>query len=938
MGNPTNAKAKAWTVVLVLLSMWMTVMLFSSFGQAEYIISPCWPRDRSELDRTTTWKDVRDCIEDNFDNLTKEALHWNLPRTAGLKPKCDGDGGYRSSDGSCNNRKIKESGMAGLEFANTYELLGFKPPKKPRYGVMDPNPRLVSTKLLRRDKLIKSRTNLNGIGMAQFAFLFHDLISHEITHREGQYKVEFRYDDPDWPCSRKKDEPHYMLVPKTKTVYNKEAKRNGFINHASAYFDGGMLYGNAEVTRELRTGSGGRIKLDKDGYMLVDYDRKNQFGWPYIYTGDQRAMMHQGLTACHTLWMREHNNVAELLEKEYPWLDDDDLFNKARLIVSTEIGIINAKEVLASLIDFMGSSLISIKIQDALDGKLKYDDEFLAFPEGLATVYRWHALVMDKLDIRDHRDGTLLTTVDYVDAGFDYEFLKKHTLENVIVGLASTPAGDLDLFNTPKKLLNFAPWFKTGAGKPNKTDDKDSCGAVSHYDIAMADIIRDRERGGPRYAEFRRMLGLDWPRRFEDITTDRKKLKALKEVYDNDVEKVDLLIGALAEDRFEEEGLPTTYLFFALPALSILLQKDRIAGEEVNQDTFTALGLARIRSISYAQVLKENTKIRKIAPRIFKTWGWFSVDNLPRGQEIPEYETEVADFALGYYVNSMIIAMVGFWVAARIIHFVMKRTFKVYRVDTFENQRAVDTYVIEIILTTLLAIWVAYLGVVLLMIQEISEETAQQLITAGLIVFSMYIFELIYRPSMRWQLIVHHLAVVVILMVTVYRFLKVEVFNLTIIQVVTVIGYTALSEQPIFVALLAYRLGDKRPFWFYFAAGWNAVTKLALHATALYFWGRAEGISLFWILFYVFIVICCLMPAQYYAIWVQYVIGRNLARKKSVSTKERLSMRRGDAEGDQPGKLKRLKTITNEDDLDPETRNWLRTKFLQSLEPTVENF
>jgi len=145
----------------------------------------------------------------------------------------------------------------------------------------------------------------------------------------------------------------------------------------------------------------------------------------------------------------------------------------------------------------------------------------------------------------------------------------------------------------------------------------------------------------------------------------------------------------------------------------------------------------------------------------------------------PIYQTDTADYALGYYINNMIIAIVGLWISGVIIHAIMLRVSKVYRADSLSNQRAVVTYIIEIVLTTLVAIWVAYLGVILLMIQNIDLSTAQQTITAGVIIFTMYIYELIYRTSMRWQLIVHHLAVIVIIMVTVSRFLYFEVFNIT---------------------------------------------------------------------------------------------------------------------------------------------------------------
>lgn len=60
--------------------------------------------------------------------------------------------------------------------------------------------------------------------------------------------------------------------------------------------------------------------------------------------------------------------------------------------------------------------------------------------------------------------------------------------------------------------------------------------------------MRDRERGIPRYNEFRRLINLPPAETFEKLTRNIKHQVLLKELYDDDIEKVDLLIGCLAED------------------------------------------------------------------------------------------------------------------------------------------------------------------------------------------------------------------------------------------------------------------------------------------------------------------------------------------------------------------------------------------------------
>ena len=65
-------------------------------------------------------------------------------------------------------------------------------------------------------------------------------------------------------------------------------------------------------------------------------------------------------------------------------------------------------------------------------------------------------------------------------------------------------------------------------------------------DLAATDIMRDRERGVPRYCAFRRMLRMSVPKSFQELTDNETWQKELEKIY-GDVERVDLLTGSLAE-------------------------------------------------------------------------------------------------------------------------------------------------------------------------------------------------------------------------------------------------------------------------------------------------------------------------------------------------------------------------------------------------------
>ena len=75
-------------------------------------------------------------------------------------------------------------------------------------------------------------------------------------------------------------------------------------------------------------------------------------------------------------------------------------------------------------------------------------------------------------------------------------------------------------------------------------------------DLAAIDILRDRERGVPRYCEFRRHLRMSVPKSFAELTDNPDWQRELEEVY-GDVEKVDLLTGVHAETKPPASPSPT---------------------------------------------------------------------------------------------------------------------------------------------------------------------------------------------------------------------------------------------------------------------------------------------------------------------------------------------------------------------------------------------
>ena len=127
------------------------------------------------------------------------------------------------------------------------------------------------------------------------------------------------------------------------------------------------------------------------------------------------------------------------------------------------------------------------------------------------------------------------------------------------------------------------------------------------FDMAAVDILRARERGVPRYNEFRRQLNLKPISRFEDLTDDAEQVKTLKEVYGNEpgaVENLDLLVGTLGEtQRPTNFGFGETLFQIFILNASRRLQADRFYTDDYNEDTYTREGLAWIDDASLKKVI-----------------------------------------------------------------------------------------------------------------------------------------------------------------------------------------------------------------------------------------------------------------------------------------------------------------------------------------------
>ncbi|MEM9441508.1 MAG: peroxidase family protein, partial [Pseudomonadota bacterium] len=160
------------------------------------------------------------------------------------------------------------------------------------------------------------------------------------------------------------------------------------------------------------------------------------------------------------------------------------------------------------------------------------------------------------------------------------------SFEDSLYSLGTEPPGAICLGNYPNELRRFT-----------RQDDGDT------VDIASIDVIRDRERGVPRYNQFRRLLGMPPIASIETLTSDRHWRRELNEIYDGDIEKVDPMIGMYAEAPPPGFAFSDTAFRIFILMASRRLKSDRFFTSDYRPGVYTPEGMAWVTNNDFKDVI-----------------------------------------------------------------------------------------------------------------------------------------------------------------------------------------------------------------------------------------------------------------------------------------------------------------------------------------------
>ena len=509
-----------------------------------------------------------------------------------------GDPAYRarrSVDGSLNDLERPLMGSIGTRFGRNVPLgESFRGPEA---AMLEPNPRTISRELLTRERFLPAST-LNVLAAAWIQFEVHDWFSHGENEEQNPYELPLD-DDDDWP-----ERP--MAIPRTRRdpTSDEDARTpDTFVTADSHWWDGSQIYGSDErFAAAVRAGEDGKLRIGADGLPPRELER-------LVDLSGVAGNFWVGLALLHTLFTLEHNAICDRLRREYPGWSDDRLYDKARLINAALMAKIHTTEWTPAIIanpttkyamratwsgivgERLGRRLGHLGSGELLSGipgsRTDHHGVPYSLTEEFVAVYRMHPLLPDEFSFRSATDDELLEQRPFPELGALHARtrLEEIGVANALYSFGIASPGAISLHNYPRFLQHLE--------RPDG----------SRLDLAATDILRIRERGVPRYNQFRRLFRLRPAESFEELTDDPEEAERIRGVYEGEIERVDLMVGLYAEPKPRGFGFSDTAFRVFILMASRRLKSDRFFTRDYTAEMYTRAGLDWINDSTMGTVL-----------------------------------------------------------------------------------------------------------------------------------------------------------------------------------------------------------------------------------------------------------------------------------------------------------------------------------------------
>ncbi|MGH2722593.1 MAG: peroxidase family protein, partial [Actinomycetota bacterium] len=505
----------------------------------------------------------------------------------------------RSPDGTYNDLESPLMGMARTRFGRNVPIDETWTEGEP--DLLSPNPRTVSLQLLARgDRAFKPASTVNVLAAAWIQFMVKDWFSHGEGDPNRSWTLPVADDDP-WP-----QRPFTILKTREDPTRDPQSKLPAtFVNTSTHWWDGSQIYGSSIEEQQMRRtpDDTGKLRIGADGLLVMPSEDKHN---PALVPG-----WWLGLNVMATVFVREHNAVCDRLRAEYPSMSGDELFGRARLVVTALMAKIHTTEWTTAIIAHP-TTILGLRSEwwgvlgerfSRAFGRVSGDEVLSGIPgsptdhygvpfsitEEFSIVYRMHPLIPDEYVFRSPAGDKqpVRRSLRELSGPAAQAFTRQVPMRDIIYSFGTSHPGALELHNFPNGLTQF-----------QRPDNE------TLMDLAAIDVLRARELGVPRYNRFRRLLHMKPVRSFEELTGGDKELAdEIRRVYDGDLERVDVMVGMFAEPRPAGFAFSDTAFRIFLLMAARRLNSDRFLTGDFTANVYTPVGLEWVQNNTMVTVL-----------------------------------------------------------------------------------------------------------------------------------------------------------------------------------------------------------------------------------------------------------------------------------------------------------------------------------------------
>ena len=306
--------------------------------------------------------------------------------------------------------------------------------------------------------------------------------------------------------------------------------------------------------------------------------------------GDVRANENSVLVSMHTVFVREHNRIAEELKNAHGDWTDEQIYQRARELNIAQYQAIIYNEYLPSLLGL-----------DALPTYSNYDasiDPSITRVFANAAFRLGHTQLSSDI-LRLDPQGAIIEEGNLTLADVFFQptsVVQEAGIEPILRGMSASLSQDIDT-KTIDDVRNLL--FGFGANAAGR-------------DLFAININRGRINGLADYNTIRATYGLEKVTSFAEITSDTQLQTQLADFYGS-VDNIDGFVGFLVEDHVAGAAVGETLRAVLADEFINLRDGDRF----YYKNTFSASEIAIIEQTSFSDIIRRNTDTNIIQDNAF---------------------------------------------------------------------------------------------------------------------------------------------------------------------------------------------------------------------------------------------------------------------------------------------------------------------------------